>query len=81
MEMRHPHSTITVGVRQPSAAMREVEGNEIVMTYRCFYVAARLILKQNLDLTSPFDAWQHCCGMEIRSRNRYIASAHGARKR
>src|SRR6516165_266880 len=32
MEMKHPHTTITTGVRQPSVEALETDGNEMAMT-------------------------------------------------
>src|SRR5262245_44414905 len=31
MEMKHPHTTITAGVRQPIVEAREADGNEMAM--------------------------------------------------
>jgi hypothetical protein len=32
MEMRQPHTTITIGVRQPIVEALEMDGNEMAMT-------------------------------------------------
>jgi len=36
MEMKHPHTTITTGVRQPIVEALEADGNEMAMTANPF---------------------------------------------